>query len=137
MDEWCCKCGGPLTRSKQYAVSQPTDSALCAPCWYNSQNACAPLLSLDDLDELQDLGQWGDQLVGRLIDWHSQIVPLVKLPNGGIFAQVVLTCRCGAQSEPFYAGSGLHNGAWPYIYDAEGKYLACIRDQEWRCEAHA
>ncbi len=131
-DKWCKNCGGPCTRSEQYAAPQPKDSPLCAPCWYNIAHPTAPLLSTGDLDDFKP-EEWGDHLIGRLVDWHSEIAPLVKIANGGVYVQVHLTCRCGKLSETLYASSGLHHGAWCYICDESGHYLANIRDQEYNC----
>jgi hypothetical protein len=127
-----CACGGPITRSV-HVPERPQDSELCAACWYNQHNPATPLLTLDDLDSPWLEHAWADWLVGRLVDWHGHVVPIVLCNDGALRLEVTLRCRCGAESPPFYAGRGLHNGAWPYIYDKSGEYLACIRDQEWRC----
>lgn len=129
-----CACGGPITRSV-HVPERPQDSELCAACWYNQHNPATPLLTLDDLDSPWLEHAWADWLVGHLVDWHGHVVPIVLCNDGALRLEVTLRCRCGAESPPFYAGRGLHNGAWPYIYDKSGEYLACIRDQEWCCDA--
>lgn len=129
---YCATCGGPRTRSR-YTPDQPDDSALCAPCWMQEHRP-GELLTPDDLDD-GDL-EWDDHLIGRLVDWHSQIAPLVKCDDGALRLEVELTCAKCPATATLYAGSGLHSGAWPYIYSSAGSYLGCIRDQEYVCEAH-
>jgi hypothetical protein len=136
MNDRSCVCGGSITRSI-HVPDQPQDSELCAACWYDQQHPTTPLLTLDDLDSPWLEHGWADWLVGRLVDWHGYVVPIVLCNDGALRLEVILYCRCGAESTPFYAGSGLHSGAWPYIYDKTGGYLACIRDQEWCCDACA
>jgi hypothetical protein len=133
--QYCPECSGPVTRSNEYAPEQPVTSSLCAPCWYNTQHPDVPLLTLDDLDEFADYSDLVER-VGQLVDWHSQIAPLVELLDS-IYVKVTLTCRCGRASKPYYAASGLHSGAWPYIFDELGHYQGNIRDEEWRCDEHA
>lgn len=133
MIDGSCVCGGPITRSV-HVPERPQDSELCAACWYNQHNPATPLLTLDDLDSPWLEHAWAGWLVGRLVDWHGLVVPIVLCNDGALRLEVTLRCRCGAESPPFYAGRGLHNGAWPYIYDKSGEYLACIRDQEWCCD---
>ena len=111
-----CTCGGPITRSI-HVPDQPQDSEQCAACWYNQQHPTTPLLTLEDLDSPRLECAWGEWLIGRLVDWHGHVVPIVRCEDGALRLEVTLHCRCGAESTPFYAGSGLHSGAWPYIYD--------------------
>ena len=133
MNDGFCACGGAITRSV-HVPDQPQGSEQCAACWYNQQHPTTPLLMLEELDSPRLEREWGEWLVGRLVDWHGHVVPIVRCEDGALRLEVTLHCRCGAESTPFYAASGLHSGAWPYIYDRHGTYLACIRDQEWRCD---
>ena len=48
--------------------------------------------------------------------------------------RVSLPCaRCERNPTTAYARSGLHRGAFCYVYNALGTYLANLRDQEYVC----
>ena len=42
--------------------------------------------------------------------------------------------KCGKKSKPLYAVSGLHAGAWCYVYDATGIFQANMRDDIYKCD---
>lgn len=135
---YCPDCGGPRTRSI-HTANQPADSKQCAPCWYN-ENGPVKLLNLDELDDLIDHvpAPYEDLLLralhNTLVDWHSEIAPLI-LTEHGLRIRVTLRCTiCDGFPMQVLAGSGLHNGAWPYIYDDEGDMMGNIRDNEYQCE---
>lgn len=137
---YCINCEGPLT-SSPFTPEQPADSDLCAPCWWASVHPMG-LISLDELDELISKVPLGADyllrkaLQGALVDWHGDIGQFVVMPNGVLRIRVTMTCSlCGGHPQVYYAGSGLHSGAWPYIYTEDGQMLGNIRDAEYQCES--
>lgn len=138
VDGYCVECSGALTRSPEYTPQQPRDSNICAACWYNKYSF-QKLITTEQLDDYFEDGSLDHSYIGRMVDWHGYVFPLVRCADLEIRVMVLFVCgagNCKRVSEPFYAGSGLHHGAWCYIYDFSGKYLANWRDQDWVCEFH-
>lgn len=95
-------------------------------------------LDLTFLDELLDAGVDVSLLVGSMADWHGTIAPITTLKTGKLVIQVPLTCiYCEQNTTQVYVGSGLHNGAFCYVFDEEGNYQANLRDQDYVCESEA
>lgn len=77
-----------------------------------------------------------DLLHGRLVDWHGDLCRLVKCADGVARIEVTCVCQyCHMAELTVYATSGLHSGAWCYVTDFDGKYLANLRDESYSCEA--
>jgi hypothetical protein len=93
-------------------------------------------LSPDQLDDRTDSGKTLDAWLGRSVRLHfGPIGKLVRHKTRKYGVEFFFRCRaCRQKDGPHYAVSGLHAGAWCYVYDAEGKYFACMRDDIWRCE---
>jgi hypothetical protein len=92
-------------------------------------------IDLGLLDELLDVDVDPAALVGKTADWHGENFPIVQLANGRIAIQVSLLCAaCNEARTTVYVGSGLHSGAFCYVFSFEGEYQANLRDQEYICE---
>lgn len=87
-----------------------------------------------DLDEMLDEGLDPRIFDGQEIVWHNgQHYPLT-LSWGKLIARMTLHCnKCGDNPETFNVGSGLHNGAWCYVFGEYGEYIANLRDQSYVC----
>lgn len=95
-------------------------------------------LSPDQLDERSDSGKSLDLWLGRKVELHfgsSGILVRHKTRKFAVRAQVHCNQGCGRR-RTVYAVSGLHNGAWCYIYDRHGNYLANMRDDVYNCGRH-
>jgi hypothetical protein len=93
-------------------------------------------IDLTLLDELLDVDVDPALLVGKIADWHGDPFPIVQLADNRIAIQVELTCaRCHTNKTTAYVCSGLHSGAFCYVFSYEGEYQANLRDQEYVCEA--
>ena len=65
--------------------------------------------------------------------WNGQAFPIVPMEET-LAIRVSLPCaRCGRNPMIAYARSGCHRGAFCYVYDAEGDFLADLRNQEYVC----
>src|SRR5206468_2770699 len=74
------------------------------------------------LDKLLDAEVDPSLLVGKQADWHGEVFPIVHLANGRIAIHVTLTCAvCHKASITAYVGSGLHSGAFCYVFSFEGE----------------
>lgn len=104
------------------------------------------MLEPDELDELLDSGIDPITLLGTRVE-HTNLGGIIGvlelLDNGRLASHVSLTCGpcLREKREPPYVieawlGSGLHRGAWCYVFDREGNYLANLRDQEPICRIH-
>jgi hypothetical protein len=93
-------------------------------------------LTPDELDDRTDSGKSLAAWLGRKVRLHfGSIGKLVRHKTRDFAAEFFFTCsKCKEKSGPYYAVSGLHAGAWCYVYDANGKYLACMRDDVFRCD---
>lgn len=93
--------------------------------------------TIEVLINLNTLDEWPedelDQIIGRQADWHGTPFPIVPF-LGSIAIQVILPCaRCGKNPDTVYARSGCHHGAFCYVYDQHGTFLADLRNQEYVC----
>lgn len=96
----------------------------------------AKLLSPDQLDARSDAGKSLAPWLGRQVQLHfGNAGTLVrhKTRKFAVKFQFGPCKKCGEKSDYHYAVSGLHSGAWCYLYTAGGKYLACMRDAEYHC----
>ncbi len=74
-------------------------------------------------------------LVGKIADWHGDPVRIVQLGDGRIALEVELTCNtCHTEKTLAYVGSGLHEGAFCYVFSYEGKFEADLRNDVFICE---
>jgi hypothetical protein len=74
-------------------------------------------------------------IVGKMADWHGDPFPVVELANGRIAIEVELICtQCHTAKTMAYVGSGLHAGAFCYVYSFAGEEEANLRDQEYSCD---
>jgi hypothetical protein len=88
------------------------------------------------LEELDDLLDEPETVIGHLADWHGEIVPIVAY-RGGFALKVVLKCnRKGCRHQmTVRAVSGCHSGAYCYVYDRHGNF-ADLRNQNFVCDQH-
>jgi hypothetical protein len=98
---------------------------------------------VEELDNYLDAGGDEEALIGRKIRWHGGAMGrMVRTPAGMLSLELVLECEgvlCRERPAPrhttVYVGSGLHSGAWCYVYDPKtGEYLANLRDQSYFCD---
>ena len=95
-------------------------------------------LNRDDLVGLER--NWGlpevmEQHVGKEVDYHLGTGVLSKMDGGRYGILLSIPCYDCLKSEiEVYARPGLHSGAFCYVYDKAGKYLANMRDQVYTCE---
>jgi hypothetical protein len=111
------------------------------------------MMDTDALDDYLDSGKDPWKLLGKKVDWHGRTGTVVKVPSPagkrlggnypgvrrriGLRVRVALTCpqRCGRRMS-LTVVSGLHRGAFCYVVDSEGKFLADLRDQVPTCTRH-
>lgn len=93
------------------------------------------VLTPDQLDERTDSGKSLAAWLGRRVRLHfGPTGPLVRHKTRKFGVRFFFKCpRCGRKEGPIFAVSGLHAGAWCYIYNRDGKYLANMRDDNWNC----
>ena len=82
-------------------------------------------------------------LVGQLVEWHGQVGRIVRVPSPtgrrriGIMVPLRLTCPLHCGKVAFVTTvSGLHNGAFCYVFDDKGHYVTNLRDAEPVCVEH-
>jgi hypothetical protein len=94
------------------------------------------LMTLEELDERLDQGKTY-RLEGRKVDWHGACVGTI-VKRGDTFAvRIRLACAngCGRRFT-LHVRSGLHNGAFVYTCDRNGKIDGGnLRVQVVRCAA--
>lgn len=97
-----------------------------------------------DVDKFLDkAGNDPWDLLGRKVEWHGQsgTVVMVPSPTGrhriGIEISIGVSCRqdCGKRVN-LTTISGLHNGAFCYVVDKDGNYVANLRDEVVACPDH-
>lgn len=97
-------------------------------------------LTPDQLDSRTDSGKSLYAWLGRKVRLHFGPVGVLVRHRTRKYA-VRFTfgrCRkCRRQSPVLFAVSGLHNGAWCYLYTQTGRYLANMRDDDYRCDCEA
>lgn len=88
-----------------------------------------------ELYELDDLIDEGVNVIGfKAYDHNGDIVPVVEI-DGTPMLQLERPCsRCGQHPITVYAASGLHKGAFAYMYDKQGNYLYNRRDEVYVCK---
>jgi hypothetical protein len=101
--------------------------------WADIVETLEPLLEPAQLDDLLDSKGDLSQVFGRYAAWNGYAFPIVPMLDT-LAIRVSLPCaRCGRNPMTAYARSGLHRGAFCYVYDALGNYQANLRDQEYVC----
>jgi hypothetical protein len=92
-------------------------------------------VDVEEIDDLLDDGYDPDSFVGKKLVYHNnRAYPLMKLPTGRLVAAISHRCEfCHKNPVTVFHGSGLHNGAWCYIYGFNGEYIANFRDQNYVC----
>jgi hypothetical protein len=93
-------------------------------------------LSLDELDDIlgSDNEAAIEHVVGRIANWHGEMAPVVRLESGVIALEIDLTCsQCEDTHETGYVISGCHYGAFCYVADEQGHFLADLRNQSFVC----
>lgn len=72
-----------------------------------------------------------NSLLGKRVSWHGQAIGILsKLKNGSIVIKMRADCgNCFRKLGYMFLKSGLHNGAFCYVVDEKGKYIANLRDQ--------
>lgn len=93
------------------------------------------MINTYELDEALEDG-CAEQFIGQPIQWHFGNVGIVqKLKCGKIVIELFLSCdKCERGNFQIFVKSGLHNGAFCYVVDENGKYLANLRDQIVVCK---
>lgn len=91
------------------------------------------LLSLDELDDRLDKGKTRG-LKGLKVDWHGACTGTI-VKRGAVFAvRIQLQCAKRCWRFTLYVKSGLHNGAFVYTCDRNGKIDGHnLRDEIVRC----
>lgn len=78
-----------------------------------------------------------DRYLGWKVESNVGNGTIAKMADGGYGIRLRLPCnRCHKSRKTVYARPGCHVGAFCYIYDRYGKFLADLRNQEfvcWRC----
>jgi hypothetical protein len=93
------------------------------------------VIDVEEIDRLLDEGVPEAALVGKSLRWHDESLCALRFTRSGrLVAELVLPCaRCGEDPQVALIGSGLHSGAWCYVYDEDGAYVGNLRDQEYIC----
>lgn len=92
----------------------------------------------EELDRRTDSGKSLDLWLGRKVSLHfgsTGVLVRHKTRKYAVRARVVCHRGCG-RGRTVYAVSGLHSGAWCYIYNLKGKYLGNMRDDVYNCGRH-
>jgi hypothetical protein len=94
------------------------------------------ILTTHDLDELKDNGFTLDPFVGCKVehDCYGRAGRLVKLKTGKFAVRWKMKCGHCPKLTTVYTMSGCHNGAYCYVCDLNGKYLADLRNQYVLCK---
>lgn len=101
--------------------------------WAAIAETIETLLEPGPLDDLLESRAPLEQVFGRYAAWNGQAFPIVPMLET-LAIRVSLPCaRCGRNPMIAYARSGCHRGAFCYVYDAEGNFLADLRNQEYVC----
>ncbi len=101
--------------------------------WQDIAASLDPLLEPAQLDDLLESGADLAPVFGRYAAWNGVAFPIVPLRDT-LAIRVSLPCaRCGRNPTTVFAMSGLQRGAFCYVYDQQGEYLANLREQEYVC----
>jgi hypothetical protein len=101
--------------------------------WVTVVKIIETLLELGPLDDLLESETPLEQVFGRYAAWNGQAFPIVPMLETLAIRVSLLCARCGRNPMIVYARSGCHRGAFCYVYDAEGNFLADLRNQEYVC----
>ena len=103
--------------------------------WEIIAAAVEVLVDLNTLDDLLDEGEASvGRVIGRYADWHGKPFPIVSFRDSFAVQATLMCVKCGANPMIVYARSGCHHGAFCYVYDEEGGFLADLRNQEYVCD---
>lgn len=101
--------------------------------WSGIGETIETLLEPAFMDDLLESGASLEAVFGRYAAWNGQAFPIVPMLDT-LAIRVSLPCaRCGRNPLTVFARSGLHRGAFCYVYDALGNSIANLRDQEYVC----
>ena len=101
--------------------------------WATVVETIETLLEPGLLDDLLESEAPLEPVFGRYAAWNGQAFPIVPMLET-LAIRVSLPCaRCGRNPMIAYARSGCHRGAFCYVYDSEGNFLADLRNQEYVC----
>jgi len=92
----------------------------------------------EELDRRTDSGKSLDLWLGRKVILHfgpTGTLVRHKTRKYAVRARVGCHRGCG-RGQTVYAVSGLHAGAWCYVYSRAGKYLGNMRDDVYNCGHH-
>ena len=101
--------------------------------WQDIAGVLELLLEPAQLDDLLESKADLSPVFGRYAAWNGRSFPIVPMRET-LAIRVALPCaRCGRNPTTVYARSGLHRGAFCYVYNFRGEYQANLRDQEYIC----
>ena len=81
------------------------------------------------------LPRYLDFFVGRRVDTFGGVGPLVKTKDGyGIEIEMACSGEGCTETLKVYACPGCHLGAFCYVYDENGEFLADLRNQCYTCD---
>ncbi len=124
-----------VTFFRDNGIDGPDESHLfsISGSWATVVESIETLLETSPLDDLLESEAPLEQVFGRYAAWNGQAFPIVPMLET-LAIRVSLSCaRCGRNPMIVYARSGCHRGAFCYVYDAEGNFLADLRNQEYVC----
>jgi hypothetical protein len=124
-----------ITFYRDNGIDGPDDSYLLSVkgSWTDIGETLETLLEPGTLDDLLETEASLETVFGRYAAWNGQAFPIVPMLET-LAIRVSLPCgSCGRNPTTAYARSGLHRGAFCYMYDALGTYLANLRDQGYIC----
>jgi hypothetical protein len=124
-----------VTFFRDNGIDGPDESHLfsISGSWATVVESIETLLETGPLDDLLESEAPLEPVLGRYVAWDGQAFPIVPMLET-LAIRVSLPCaRCGRNPMITYARSGCHRGAFCYVYDAEGNFLADLRNQEYVC----
>jgi hypothetical protein len=129
--------GGQITVTffRDNGIDGPEESHLfsISGSWATVVETIETLLEPGPLDDLLESEVSLDPVFGRYAAWNGQAFPIVPMLET-LAIRVSLPCaRCSRNPMIAYARSGCLRGAFCYVYDAEGNFLADLRNQEYVC----
>jgi len=132
-----------LTSGDQVTITFERDNGIDGPdgehlfsvngSWTDIGEILEPLLEPGTLDDLLASDASLDDVFGRYVVWNGHAFPIVPMLDT-LAIRVSLPCaKCERNPTTAFARSGLHRGAFCYVYDASGTFLADLRNQEYVC----
>jgi hypothetical protein len=101
--------------------------------WATVSEYLEVLLEPGTLDDLLESDAELSPVFGRYAAWNGQAFPVVPMLET-LTIRVSLPCaKCGRNPTTAFARSGLHRGAFCYVYDAAGRFLADLRNRGYVC----